>query len=53
MLVANMEIDVIVLTKNSERLLTECLASIYENVPVNKLIVVDGYSTDSTLEIVK
>jgi glycosyltransferase involved in cell wall biosynthesis len=51
--VANMEIDVIVLTKNSERLLTECLASIYENVPVNKLIVVDGYSTDSTLEIVK
>jgi glycosyltransferase involved in cell wall biosynthesis len=49
----NIPIDVVVLTKNSERLLTECLASIYENLPVNKLIVVDGYSTDSTLEIVK
>jgi glycosyltransferase involved in cell wall biosynthesis len=51
--VTNIEIDVVVLTKNSERILTECLASIYKNVPVNKLIVVDGYSTDSTLEIVK
>ncbi|MEM2971178.1 MAG: glycosyltransferase family A protein [Candidatus Bathyarchaeia archaeon] len=44
-------VDVVVLTKNSERVLEECLNSIYKNVPVNRLIIVDGYSTDSTLEI--
>ncbi|RLI21105.1 hypothetical protein DRO54_04570 [Candidatus Bathyarchaeota archaeon] len=48
-----MQIDVVVLTKNSERMLEECLNSIYENVPVNRLIVVDGYSTDKTVEIVE
>jgi glycosyltransferase involved in cell wall biosynthesis len=41
------------LTKNSERLLRECLESVYRNVPVNKLIVVDGYSTDETLKILE
>ncbi len=46
-------VDVVVLTKNSERVLRECLASIYENVPVNRLIIVDGHSTDATLTIVK
>jgi glycosyltransferase involved in cell wall biosynthesis len=46
-------VDVVMLTKNSERLLRTCLASVYENVPVNKLIVVDGYSDDSTLEILR
>jgi glycosyltransferase involved in cell wall biosynthesis len=45
-------VDVVVLTKNSERMLEPCLASIYGNVPVNRLIVVDGYSTDRTLDIV-
>jgi glycosyltransferase involved in cell wall biosynthesis len=45
-------IDVVVLTKNSEHVLDECLASVYENVPVKNLIVVDGYSTDRTLKIV-
>lgn len=45
--------DVVVLTKNSERILEKCFNSIYENVPVNRLIVVDGCSTDSTLEIVQ
>ncbi len=45
-------IDVVLLTKNSEHLLNKCLASIYENVPVNNLIVVDGFSTDGTLKIV-
>jgi len=46
-------VDVVVLTKDSERVLEKCLNSIFKNVPVNRLIVVDGYSTDSTLEIVK
>lgn len=46
-------IDVVVLTKNSEQTLGKCLCSIYKNVPVRKLIVVDGYSTDRTSEILQ
>lgn len=46
-----MRIDVVVLTKNSEETLESCLNSIYRNVPVNRVIVVDGYSTDRTLDI--
>lgn len=45
-------IDVVMLTKNSEHILNKCLASIYENVPVKRLIVVDGFSTDNTLSII-
>jgi len=45
------KVDVVVLTRNSERWLRECLKSIYQNVPVNRLIAVDGYSTDNTLKI--
>jgi glycosyltransferase involved in cell wall biosynthesis len=48
-----MDVDVVIITKNSERVLNECLKSVYKNVPVNHLIVVDGYSTDKTLEIVR
>lgn len=48
-----MHVDVVIITKNSESMLKECLKSIYKNVPVNRLIVVDGYSTDKTLEIVR
>jgi glycosyltransferase involved in cell wall biosynthesis len=46
-------VDVVLLTKNSERVLRECVESIYRNVPVANLIVVDGYSKDHTLEIMK
>ena len=49
----NTRIDVIVLTKNSERLLNECLKSVYRNIPINRLIIVDGYSSDGTLQILK
>jgi glycosyltransferase involved in cell wall biosynthesis len=45
------QIDVILLTKNSEHMLSRCLTSIYENVPVKNLIVIDGLSTDRTLQI--
>lgn len=45
------EVDVVVLTKDSEAVLSECLRSVYENVPVKSLIVVDGFSEDGTLEI--
>jgi glycosyltransferase involved in cell wall biosynthesis len=49
----NKRIDIVMLTKNSERLLSKCLESVYRNVPVNRLIIVDGYSTDRTIKIVK
>lgn len=48
----SMKVDVVVLTRNSEETLEKCLSSVYKNVPVNRLIVVDGYSTDKTIEIV-
>jgi glycosyltransferase involved in cell wall biosynthesis len=49
-----MKIDVVLLTKNSlEPCLEKCVASIHKNVPVNRLIVVDGGSTDGTLELLK
>lgn len=44
-------VDVVLLTKNSQRVLQECVKSIYQNVPVNQLIVVDAYSKDRTLQI--
>ncbi|HML02041.1 MAG TPA: glycosyltransferase family A protein [Candidatus Bathyarchaeia archaeon] len=47
------KVDVVVLTKNSEEQLERCLSAIYRNVPVNQLIIVDGYSTDKTLDIVE
>jgi len=44
-------VDVVLLTKDSQRVLRVCVESIYQNVPVGQLIVVDGYSKDKTLEI--
>jgi len=44
-------VDVVLLTKNSEKVLEKCLRSVYENVPVRQLIVVDGYSSDKTHDI--
>ena len=46
-----MKIDVVVRTKNSEKVLEKCLTSIYKEIPVCHLIIVDGYSEDGTLEI--
>lgn len=46
-------VDVVLLTKDSERALAKCLDSLYSNVPVNRLIAVDGYSTDGTLSILE
>jgi glycosyltransferase involved in cell wall biosynthesis len=47
------KIDVIVLTRNSDRMLKACFNSIYANIPISNLIVVDGYSTDNTLCIIE
>ena len=46
-------VDVVLLTKDSERILSRCVESIYKNVPVAQLIAVDGYSKDKTLEILE
>jgi glycosyltransferase involved in cell wall biosynthesis len=46
-------IDVVILTKNSEKTLEQCLLSISKSVPANKLIAIDGYSTDKTVDILK
>jgi glycosyltransferase involved in cell wall biosynthesis len=46
-------IDVAILTLNSGRMLRDCINSVYRNVPVNKLIIIDGFSTDATAEIAK
>jgi glycosyltransferase involved in cell wall biosynthesis len=46
-------IDVAIITMNSERKLSECLDSVYRNIPVNNLIVVDGFSTDNTIAIIQ
>lgn len=40
------------ITKNSDFMLKRCIESIYENLPVKNLIVVDGFSTDGTLDII-
>jgi glycosyltransferase involved in cell wall biosynthesis len=46
-------VDVAILTLNSGRMLRECINSVYKNIPVNNLIIIDGHSTDSTADIVK
>jgi glycosyltransferase involved in cell wall biosynthesis len=49
----DIKVDVAVCTYQSEKYLDECLTSIENMVPFNKLIVVDHYSTDKTVEIAK
>lgn len=46
-------IDVAILTMNSERMLRACINSVYGSLPVHNLIIIDGYSTDTTADIVK
>ncbi|MCD6095135.1 MAG: glycosyltransferase family 2 protein [Thermoprotei archaeon] len=47
-----MKVDVVLLTKNSNKpVLRLVLESLYKNVNVNRLIVVDGGSTDGTVEL--
>lgn len=49
----HMKVDVCLLTLNSVRpCLEESLQSVLENVPVNRLVVIDGYSTDETLDVI-
>jgi glycosyltransferase involved in cell wall biosynthesis len=48
------EIDVVMLTKNSNKpWFKRVLTAIKKEIPVHHFIVVDGYSTDGTIEIVR
>ena len=54
----NIKVDVVMLTKNSlsrnkPGVFERVLLSIKEKIPINKLIVVDGYSKDGTVDIIK
>jgi len=47
-----MKIDVVMITKNSLfPCLKESVESIFNNIPVNRLIVVDAFSNDGTIEL--
>lgn len=46
-------IDVIMPTYNCEKYLEKSLESVYREIPVHHLIIVDGFSKDRTIEIVK
>ena len=50
---SGMTIDVTVATKNSLRTLDRCLKAIRTNIPVHRLVVVDGGSNDGTIEVAK
>lgn len=49
----NPKVDVIIPVFNSERFLQRCVKSIYRELSVNRLIVVDSWSSDNTLKIVR
>lgn len=49
-----MKIDVIMITNNSQKpCLVESINSIVDNIPLNRLIVVDNFSSDETINIIK
>ena len=44
-------IDVVMLTLDAEAFLDRCLCSVYREIPVRRLLVCDGGSKDSTIDI--
>src|SRR5919202_6676042 len=47
----NYFVDVIIRTKNSEEFLDKCLQSIYQEIPLGRILIIDAGSSDKTLEI--
>lgn len=47
------KIDVVVLTKNSAITINACLHGIFNSIPVNNLLIIDGGSSDATLKIAR
>jgi len=45
--------DVCIPTLNSGKTLEACLKAILETIPVNRIIIADGYSKDNTIKIAK
>lgn len=45
--------DVVICTLQSEKTIQQCIESVLREIPVNKIVVVDGKSTDGTLDILK
>jgi len=51
-----LKVDVVLITKNSAThtpIFEKCLRSVYREVPIKRLIVVDDFSTDDTLKILE
>ena len=48
----NLPISVIIIAKNAERTIEECLSAVKKSNPA-EIIVVDGNSTDRTVEIAR
>ena len=46
-------LDIIIPTKNSERTIKDCLTSVVNQTVPCRVILVDGHSTDKTMEIAK
>jgi len=46
-------VDVLLFTLDAETYLEKCLDSVYREIPVNKVIVLDGGSKDKTMEILR
>lgn len=46
-------IDVVILTYNSEKTIKQCLDAIMQNIPYHNIIIVDGGSSDGTLDIIE
>lgn len=47
------KVDVTIATKNNEDTIDRCIENIKKYIPYNEIIVVDGYSTDNTVQIAK
>ena len=45
--------DVCIPTLNSGKTLDACLKAILETIPINRIIIADGYSKDDTIKIAK